>query len=377
LIPSTSMCLNAGGQQRLDAESETLIPTIGGGFDGPVGFTLHGTDGTASVASFTDLSSSLRSRIPSGVENSTTTAVMQPVAVAFDTYNQSVNSHTSQTIKSPQGAVQESVGTVLQAMQVRRLTPVECERLQGFPDIKKNYTIQVCREAEKTVNAPSAEQSSAAPSHDQSKHAVVHVQINLERQEVRLLSPERLSLCASTAASQNSSRRLMQGADIAHLVALMTPHLDRLTGVGKAASQASTTGFSLHQSGSRSVQLSGQEIDALASDADKFTKTVSDCLKSITSEAGQSSQNYEQSVQTLCCCVVAAINSFIPAGTFPEISFVLSIETSIGYTAIPWRKKPASECPDGPRYKALGNSWAVPVARWIGERINKVEAWTS
>ena len=41
------------------------------------------------------------------------------------------------------------------------------------------------------------------------------------------------------------------------------------------------------------------------------------------------------------------------------------------YTAIPWRKKPASECPDGPRYKALGNSWAVPVVRWIGERIAK------
>ena len=41
-----------------------------------------------------------------------------------------------------------------------------------------------------------------------------------------------------------------------------------------------------------------------------------------------------------------------------------------GYTAIPWRKKPASECPDGPRYKALGNSWAVPVVRWIGSRIH-------
>jgi site-specific DNA-cytosine methylase len=27
-------------------------------------------------------------------------------------------------------------------------------------------------------------------------------------------------------------------------------------------------------------------------------------------------------------------------------------------------------CPDGPRYKALGNSMAVPVMRWIGERIN-------
>lgn len=40
------------------------------------------------------------------------------------------------------------------------------------------------------------------------------------------------------------------------------------------------------------------------------------------------------------------------------------------YTAIPWRKKPASECPDGPRYKALGNSWAVPNVRWIGQRID-------
>lgn len=39
------------------------------------------------------------------------------------------------------------------------------------------------------------------------------------------------------------------------------------------------------------------------------------------------------------------------------------------YTAIPWRKKPITECPDGPRYKALGNSWAVPVVRWIGNRI--------
>jgi DNA (cytosine-5)-methyltransferase 1 len=41
------------------------------------------------------------------------------------------------------------------------------------------------------------------------------------------------------------------------------------------------------------------------------------------------------------------------------------------YTNIPWRKKP--ESPDGPRYKALGNSMAVPVMRWIGERISKVD----
>jgi DNA (cytosine-5)-methyltransferase 1 len=40
------------------------------------------------------------------------------------------------------------------------------------------------------------------------------------------------------------------------------------------------------------------------------------------------------------------------------------------YSRIPWRGKPADQCPDGPRYKALGNSWAVPKFVWLGKRIN-------
>lgn len=39
------------------------------------------------------------------------------------------------------------------------------------------------------------------------------------------------------------------------------------------------------------------------------------------------------------------------------------------HTLISWRGKDAAECPDGPRYRAIGNSMAVPVMRWIGERI--------
>ncbi|HBV6346067.1 TPA: phage N-6-adenine-methyltransferase [Klebsiella pneumoniae] len=40
------------------------------------------------------------------------------------------------------------------------------------------------------------------------------------------------------------------------------------------------------------------------------------------------------------------------------------------HTLISWRGKEATECPDGPRYRAIGNSMAVPVMRWIGERIS-------
>lgn len=43
------------------------------------------------------------------------------------------------------------------------------------------------------------------------------------------------------------------------------------------------------------------------------------------------------------------------------------------WTLIPWRGKPADQCPDGPRYKALGNSMAVNVMRRIGRRIEFVE----
>ena len=50
-------------------------------------------------------------------------------AVAYDEYNDSV-ADTHHTLRS---GTKQSTG-VMMDMQVRRLTPVECERLQGFPD---------------------------------------------------------------------------------------------------------------------------------------------------------------------------------------------------------------------------------------------------
>ena len=173
------------------------------------GITLHGTDGTQSVASFTELSSSLRARIPSGVENSTTTAVLQSIAfepgflkregthfyhehtgalrrapgdnamtvacvdvagtmkackdsggwsnsadhaaagymqpvltpVRYGDHQQNTLHHESGIMSTLPGGTNNNAShytTTVQAMQVRRLTPTECERLQGFPD---GYTL--------------------------------------------------------------------------------------------------------------------------------------------------------------------------------------------------------------------------------------------
>jgi DNA (cytosine-5)-methyltransferase 1 len=106
---------NGGGQvaiaftqnQEGDVRSGAIMHSLGTsqnatGRNAPtVAFTLHGSDGTTSTASSTDTAGSVRTRAPGSIENSSTTVAQQ-------------------------------------GMAVRRLTPRECERLQGFPD---DYTL--------------------------------------------------------------------------------------------------------------------------------------------------------------------------------------------------------------------------------------------
>jgi DNA (cytosine-5)-methyltransferase 1 len=77
------------------------------------------------------------------------TKVAQPVGV--DSYNLCETGDVTQTLKSPGGGVTESIGAVRVGMAVRRLTPVECERLQGFPD---NYSNIPWRKAAESPDGP-------------------------------------------------------------------------------------------------------------------------------------------------------------------------------------------------------------------------------
>jgi DNA (cytosine-5)-methyltransferase 1 len=47
------------------------------------------------------------------------------------------------------------------------------------------------------------------------------------------------------------------------------------------------------------------------------------------------------------------------------------------WSRISWKGKPEEECPDGPRYKACGNSMAVPVMAFIGRQIAAVDSTLS
>jgi DNA (cytosine-5)-methyltransferase 1 len=101
-----------------------------------IAFTLHGSDGTTSAASATEVAGSLRTRAPGSIENSSTTAVLQEQPVAWSGELTASTDVAGTLQRGGEGGRVDGVMTP--QMAVRRLTPRECERLQGFPD---DYTL--------------------------------------------------------------------------------------------------------------------------------------------------------------------------------------------------------------------------------------------
>jgi DNA (cytosine-5)-methyltransferase 1 len=127
-----SLNSSRGGGNQVDGVLQSRTAETTEDYATSVAFTLHGSDGTASAASSTEIAGSLRTRAPGSIENSSTTAVMQELPVASPltaSYGKQVDS--SDTSNGPLNLLQSQVA-------VRRLTPRECERLQGFPD---DYTL--------------------------------------------------------------------------------------------------------------------------------------------------------------------------------------------------------------------------------------------
>jgi DNA (cytosine-5)-methyltransferase 1 len=141
---------NGGGQvaiafaqnQEGDVHSGDVMQSLGTnsnatGRNAPtIAFTLHGSDGTTSVASSTDVAGSLRTRAPRSIENSSTTAVLQEQSVAWSGELTASTDVAGTLQRGGEGGRVDGVMTP--QMAVRRLTPRECERLQGFPD---DYTL--------------------------------------------------------------------------------------------------------------------------------------------------------------------------------------------------------------------------------------------
>ncbi len=277
---------------------------------------------------------------------------------------------------------------VLSRMAVRRLTPTECEKLQGQPTVRRTIRIEVCsdhrnngalaampcRKLQSSAfpaagNALMSTASSVTPSFSSDQQtatspADVLVQINCAQSVVRLPNLGK-SLSFASDAGANGTLRLPVPSDLfARLSVLGPPIAAQQIIFGRAASPLNTMPSTLPLNGSAPVRVSGHVIAALASDAARYTDDLRDFLTSITLPVAQRIQIAEQTTTTWCCFVAAAMSSFIPEQIRSKTSYTLEVDVDTGWTHVPYTNgKPMA---DGPRYRMIGNSFAVPVVRWIG-----------
>lgn len=254
---------------------------------------------------------------------------------------------------------------------VRRLTPLECERLQGFPDYREIAIISVCSSAlSQSVNPAGSPSNTRRLASDWP----VAWRVVIDSERVRVLRRNRgKSLWSVNGADWCGSFPLSTlRANFAQLVVQMRQSAEQGIQRGAAASPTNGDCSLVRLNGMFACNVSGSEISALASDAARFTDTASACMKAITSSDGESQSSTDSSLRTLSCCVVAAISSCIPSGIRPESSFDLTLEYPSAWTCLcgeGHRGSSVCTCSDSPRYQQLGNAVTVPVAAWIARRI--------
>lgn len=275
---------------------------------------------------------------------------------------------------------------------VRRLTPRECERLQGFPDVRKTVTIRPClncsdhpktsaivdsqshrslRRASHvavtvlTEHVPFAERHTAPKHPSDNRPVALSVRIDCERNEVELHSHGRLLWSASGADSQSSYRLPMPVKDFVRLAVRTISTAEQTIQDGRAASPSGNGHSTLLPSGALCVPLCGRENDEPVSDAVVSTTAQGHRSTSITLPATTSSPTSDSTLATLLCSAASAISSCIPDETQDENSSGFSITTTNSWTAVVGMS-------DSPRYRMLGNAVAVPVVEWIGRRIAEV-----
>ena len=114
------------------------------------------------------------------------------------------------------------------------------------------------------------------------------------------------------------------------------------------------------------VNMFAEETKIAVEDANLASTRAEKVITFTTSNSSLKSQKDASILTILCCSALNAIALFIPPETLDQSFFYVEFENTFGSTKmLPGGKEAA----DGPRYRQLGNSWAVNNVRWIGNRI--------
>jgi hypothetical protein len=242
-------------------------------------------------------------------------------------------------------------------MAVRRLIPLECERLQGFPPAS-----QTC-----TVTLPPADAGTAPPV---AIPVLMHLSVDAELKVLKRYLPGERCLTVDFADKDNNTLLPLFAGDLARLITTTLTQAEVLPGK-KADTELTTKNGTLHRCADHySAVLTGTQHTAEPDDITQLATRLKKTLSTVARKQKRG-QPVAGDLPGLFSLVAAAVMSLLPAHLRNRQAWAFTLELRRGYTQIPWRGKCAIDCPDGPRYQALGNSMAVPVVRWLGERISQ------
>lgn len=163
----------------------------------------------------------------------------------------------------------------------------------------------------------------------------------------------------------------------------ITQALTGSLGAGGADDNKAQGGFIISQYGDKAAALTSEGADASPC-ADRGPTIVAQYAPSRASTVTARNPSRGADCDFTSTHVVCALHNFrkddapVMVALHPRRMTPLECERLQGfpdhYTRIAWRGHPVEKCPDGPRYKAVGNAMAVPVMRWIGARIDRANS---
>ncbi len=272
---------------------------------------------------------------------------------------------------------------VYNGVRIRRLTPIECERLQGFLEVEKYAMIQICLDHQKnSVNAgtknpklqkfvgsvgrtekkesvKSAEKNTNIKHQQTNKPVLPDVHIFCGENGVELLSQGKLLLNANGAEKKNWSHPHIKIDDFVRMLVGITSMLENATKHGEGGLHPKGGCLIVRQNGEKLVKLFGNGTMQPVGDVETDLIILKELLKSTTLDH-LNTEISEQKLITLSSYVIRAINGFIPQKILTQDTFTVEIDTKVGYTY---------GISDTQRYKVLGNAVTTNVVQAIVERL--------
>lgn len=280
---------------------------------------------------------------------------------------------------------------------IRRLTEIECERLQGFPEVKKSCIFTLCLESQKNHvnveeknhksqkpvgNAEKQELKESAPFADQNlsvknlhikKLAQQNVHILFAENRVEIHSQGKSLLSVSNAELEKMLAPHIQIENFALQIVHINTIWEKIIQAGEADYLQKDKGQIQVKNGKMHVNLFGKEMGQHVNCVKSDTPTIKKHTK-YTTLNHSGIEGLDTRFLTLCCYVANVMNLYIPKKTLNNYSLTIQIEIKHGWTqyGIYTDKngnETTKEIPRTQRYKLMGNAVTVAVVKEVATRI--------